>query len=98
LSSWNAWRKKTERGDGKGTGKEAPWGWFRSNCRLNDLRHTKRWELHQAGTDECRERAKHSEKPRTARLLSGNEETFDNSISGKRQTREFVTSYVGRKG
>lgn len=43
-------------------------------------------------------KAKHSEKPRIARLPSGNEETFDNSISGKRQTREFVTSYVGRKG
>lgn len=28
----------------------------------------------------------------TARIMNGNEETFDNYISGKRQTKEFITS------
>lgn len=34
----------------------------------------------------------------TARIMNGNEETFDNYISGKRQTKEFITSWAGRKG
>lgn len=32
------------------------------------------------------------QKPLTAGIVSGQEETFDNYIGGKRQTKEFTTS------
>lgn len=67
------------------------------------MQHTKeKWKLHQGDADEHkatapgeRDRAKEpsvQQKPLAAGIASSNEETFDNYIGGKRQTKEFITS------
>lgn len=50
---------------------------------------------HKATAPGVRERVKEpsvQQKWLTAGIASGNEKTFDNYISGKRQTKEFITS------
>lgn len=76
---------------------------------LCGLQHVKEeWKLHQANVDEHkgttpgeRDRAEEpsvQQKLLTAGIASGMEETFDNCIDGKRQSKEFNTSQAGRKG
>lgn len=73
------------------------------------MQHVKeKWKLHQADVDEHKATAPGEwgrtkepsvqQKPLTAGITSGNEETFDNYIGGKRQTKEFITARAGRKG
>lgn len=78
--------------------------WTRVNHRLlHNLQHTEeKWKLHQADVDEDkgtapgkRNRAKEpsvQQKLLSAGISGGKEQTFDNFISGKRQTKEFITS------
>lgn len=63
--------------------------WRRNGNSIRLMRiSTKEW--HQE-----RDRVKEpsvQQKPLTAGIVSGHEETFDNYIGGKRQTKEFTTS------